>query len=124
MSIEVKTKTTGFGSPAETYVDKRLDLNDLIPMDIMTTYYFKYAGEYKHGVKSGDILVVDKSIDPETNDLVLTKSDKINLEQFNNQSNIWGTITWTLSQKKRLQYSTQTTSTFLVKGFSNPSMKA
>jgi hypothetical protein len=31
MSIEVKTKTTGFGSPAETYVDKRLDLNDLIP---------------------------------------------------------------------------------------------
>jgi len=43
MSIEVKTKTTGFGSPAETYVDKRLDLNDLIPLDIMTTYYFKYA---------------------------------------------------------------------------------
>jgi len=103
MSIEVKTKTTGFGSPAETYVDKRLDLNDLIPMDIMTTYYFKYAGDDKLGVKSGDILVVDKSIDPDTNDLVLTKSDKINLEQFNNQPNIWGTITWTLSQKKRLQ---------------------
>jgi len=49
MSIEVKTKTTGFGSPAETYVDKRLDLNDLIPMDIMTTYYFPTT-EYQNAI--------------------------------------------------------------------------
>ena len=32
MSLEIKTKTTGFGSPAETYVNKRLDLNGLIPL--------------------------------------------------------------------------------------------
>ena len=101
MSLEVKTKTTGFGSPAETYVDKRLDLNDLIPMDTMTTYYFKYAGEEKLGIKPGDILVVDKSITPESGDLVLIKEKKILLETFNKQNDIWGTITWTLSQKKR-----------------------
>ena len=77
MSLEVKTKTTGFGSPAETYVDKRLDLNDLIPMDTMTTYYFKYAGEEKLGIKTGDILVVDKSVEPELGDLVLIKEKKI-----------------------------------------------
>jgi DNA polymerase V len=101
--IEIKTKTTGFGSPAESYVDKRLDLNDLIPLDIMTTYYFKYAGLAKLGVNSGDILVVDKSINPEEGDLVLIKSDQINLDIYNKQEQIWGTITWILSPKKKLQ---------------------
>ena len=98
--IEVKTKTTGFGSPAETYVDKRLDLNDLIPFDVLTTYYFKYAGESKLGVNTGDILVVDKAIYPEIGDLVLVKEKNIKLDNFNNQPDIWGTVTWTLSQKK------------------------
>lgn len=102
MSIEVKTKTTGFGSPAESYVDKRLDLNDLIPMDVMTTYYFRYAGETKFGILPGDIIVVDKALNPDFGDLVLIKSDTIKLEEFQNQTNIWGTITWTLSQKKKL----------------------
>jgi SOS-response transcriptional repressor LexA len=101
MSLEIKTKTTGFGSPAESYVDKRLDLNELIPFDLMTTYYFKYAGASKLGINTGDILVVDKSIQPEIGDLVLIKSDKIILETFNNQTEIWGTITWSLSQKKK-----------------------
>jgi SOS-response transcriptional repressor LexA len=101
MSLDVRTKTTGFGSPAETYVDKRLDLNDLIPMDVMTTYYFKYAGEEKLGIKTGDILVVDKSVQPEIGDLVLIKEKKILLEKFNKQNDIWGTITWALSQKKK-----------------------
>ncbi len=100
MSIEVKTKTTGFGSPAETYVDKRLDLNELIPIDIITTYYFKYAGDSKLGVSTGDILVVDKSVDPDVGDLVLLKDETIKLEKFENQKDIWGTITWVLSQKK------------------------
>jgi SOS-response transcriptional repressor LexA len=99
--IQIKTKTTGFGSPAETYVDKRLDLNELIPFDVMTTYYFKYAGESKLGVLTGDILVVDKSIPPENGDLILLKEDNIKLDYYQNQSNIWGTITWILSQKKK-----------------------
>lgn len=102
MSIQIKTKTTGFGSPAESYVDKRLDLNDLIPIDVMTTYYFKYAGESKLGASAGDILVVDKSINPEPGDLVLIKSDTIKLDTFQNQPDIWGTITWILSPKKKL----------------------
>lgn len=101
MSLEIKTKTTGFGSPAETYVNKRLDLNELIPFDVITTYYFKYAGESKLGINTGDILVVDKSIEPEIGDLILIKGDNIILETYQNQTNIWGTIIWTLSQKKK-----------------------
>lgn len=101
MDLQINTKTTGFGSPAETYVDKRLDLNDLIANDLITTFYFKYAGEQKYNINPGDILVVDKSIDPNLGDLVLIKSDKILLETYNNQKDLWGTITWTLSQKKK-----------------------
>jgi DNA polymerase V len=103
MSLDIKTKTTGFGSPAESYVDKRLDLNDLIVKDTYTTYYFKYSGEDKLGVKCGDILVVDRGTEPQLGDLVLYKIDsKIILSEFiSNNKDIWGTITWTLSQKRK-----------------------
>jgi DNA polymerase V len=99
--ININTKTTGFGSPAESYVDKRLDLNDIIPIDIMTTYYFKYAGDEKYGIKPNDILVVDRSLEPKPDDIVLIKSDKIFVEKYINQSNVWGTIIWILSQIKK-----------------------
>lgn len=99
--LEINTDTTGFESPAKDYVTKRLDLNDLITYDPITTYYFRYSGNEKLGVKNNDILIVDKSINPETGDLVLIKKDKILLQEFNNQENIWGTIIWVLSQKKK-----------------------
>ena len=101
MSLEVKTKTTGFGSPAENYVQNRLDLNQLIPKDIITTFYFKYDGFSKLGANPGDILVVDKSLDPKEEDLVLIKEDKIVLEKFNSQQNIWGVVTWILTQIRK-----------------------
>lgn len=101
MSLEVKTKTTGFGSPAENYVQNRLDLNQLIPIDIITTYYFKYSGATKLGVKEGDIIVVDTSLEPKSEDLVLIREDSIILEKYNSQSNIWGVVTWILSQTKK-----------------------
>jgi len=99
--LTINAKTTGFGSPAETYVDKRLDLNDLIPIDIITTFYFKYGGEEKLGINTGDILVVDKTMKPRIDDLVLIKTDKIILSKYKKGDNIWGTITWVLSQKRK-----------------------
>ena len=102
MSFEVRTKTTGFGSPAESYVDKRLDLNDLIITDPYTTFFFKYEGEDKFGIKSGDILVVDRSQDPEIGDLIVNKTTtKLQISKYSNQEEIWGTIIWTLSQIKK-----------------------
>lgn len=101
MSLEVKTKTTGFGSPAENYVQNRLDLNQLIPNDIITTFYFKYGGDTKLGAKTGDILVVDKALEPKMEDLVLIKEDNIILEKFNSQPNVWGVVTWILTQIKK-----------------------
>jgi len=101
MNFEVSTKTTGFGSPAESYVDRRLDLNELIITDPYATFFFKYEGECKFGIKTGDVLVVDRSRDSESGDLVITKTDKLQISKYSNNQEIWGTIIWTLSQIKK-----------------------
>ena len=40
--LEIKTQTTGFGSPGLAYVEKRLDNH-------LTTFYFKWEGDSKFG---------------------------------------------------------------------------
>jgi DNA polymerase V len=69
--IYINATTTGFASPAETYVDKRLDLNELIVKDFYTTFYFKYSGPEVFGIKQGDTLVIDRNEEPKTGDLVV-----------------------------------------------------
>lgn len=95
----IKSRTSGFASPAEAYVDKRLDLNELIINDVKTTFYFKYGGVDTLGVKKGNILVVDRSVQPEKDDLiVLTDSNSFKIRKFDNQNNVWGKITWILNK--------------------------
>ena len=97
----IKTRTTGFASPAESYVDKRLDLNQLIVSDIKSTYYFKYGGVNTLGVKNGDILVIDRAQEPKDGDLVII-SDKtcFKIRKYNGQTNLWGRVSWILNKQK------------------------
>jgi len=95
----IKSRTTGFASPAESYVDKRLDLNELIVNNIHTTFYFRYKGPDALGVKNGNILVIDKSVDPVEDDLVvLTDSSCFKIRKFEGQSNVWGKVSWILNK--------------------------
>ena len=97
--IEINSTTTGFASPAETYVDKRLDLNELIVKDIYTTFYFKYSGPEVFGVKQGDTLVIDRNEEPKTGDLVvLTDRTFFKLREYEEQKNLWGKVTWILKK--------------------------
>lgn len=97
--LYIKTRTTGFASPAESYVDKRLDLNDLIVSNAKTTFYFEHAGDELHNVKKGSILVVDRSQIPTTDDLVvLIESDCLKLKRYDGTQNIWGKVTWILNK--------------------------
>ena len=97
--IEINSTTTGFASPAETYVDKRLDLNKLIVKDIYTTFYFKYSGPEVFGVKQGDTLVIDRNEEPKTGDLVvLTDRTFFKLREYEEQKNLWGKVTWILKK--------------------------
>lgn len=99
-ALDVKTRTTGFASPAETYTTKRLDLNDLLIEDVYSTFYLKYKGPSTLGVPTDSILVVSKAEDPEVGDLcVLTESNHFKIRKFSGQSNVFGKVTWVLTKK-------------------------
>lgn len=97
--LHIKSRTTGFASPAESYVDKRLDLNELIIQNTFTTFYFRYMGPNTLGVKTGNILVIDRSIDPVDGDLVvLTERDHFKIRKYEGQTNLWGRVSWILNK--------------------------
>ena len=99
-TLKIKTSTTGFASPAESYVDKRLDLNDLIVQDIHSTFYFRYKGPKTLCVDTDDVLVIDRATEPKEGDLVVL-TDKLcfKIRPYENQKNLWGRVSWILKKK-------------------------
>ena len=67
----------GFPSPAEQYIDAPLDLNELLVKNPPATYFVRAAGNsmVDAGIQEGDILVVDRSIQPEDNAIVIACVD-------------------------------------------------
>ena len=63
----------GFPSPADDYLDKKLDLNEFLIKHPASTFYVKVKGDsmIKAGIYSGDILVVDRSLDPKDKKIVV-----------------------------------------------------
>ena len=62
----------GFPSPADDYVDKRLDLNDLIDRPA-ATFFVTVTGDSMTGasIHDGDLLVVDRSLEPSDGKIVI-----------------------------------------------------
>ena len=56
----------GFPSSADDYIEKTLDLNDLLVQKPTATFFVRAEGESMlgAGIHPNDILVVDRSIDP------------------------------------------------------------
>jgi SOS response UmuD protein. Serine peptidase. MEROPS family S24 len=54
----------GFPSPAQDYVERRIDLNGLMIQHPSATYFVKSAGDsmVDAGIGEGDLLVVDSSL--------------------------------------------------------------
>ncbi|MBS0604600.1 MAG: translesion error-prone DNA polymerase V autoproteolytic subunit [Verrucomicrobia bacterium] len=63
----------GFPSPAEDYLDKTLDLNELLISHPAATFFVRVAGDSMKGagIFSGDILVVDRSIEAADNKIIV-----------------------------------------------------
>ncbi len=55
-----------FPSPAEEWAEKRLDLNDLLLLHPITSFYARVKGNSMSGagIHDGDIVVVDRALDP------------------------------------------------------------
>ena len=58
--------SAGFPSPAGDYEDKRLDINEYLVRNPVSTFFFTVEGDSMEGAEifDGDILVVDKSVRP------------------------------------------------------------
>nr|WP_279304721.1 translesion error-prone DNA polymerase V autoproteolytic subunit [Salinibacter ruber] len=63
----------GFPSPADDYVERSLDLSEALVEDEEATFYVRVAGDSMigAGIHDGDILVVDRSVEPEEGDVVI-----------------------------------------------------
>jgi len=63
----------GFPSPADDYIEKTLDLNDLLVQKPAATFFVRAEGESMlgAGIHPNDILVVDRSIDPVVGKIVI-----------------------------------------------------
>lgn len=65
--------SAGFPSPAADYEDRRLDINEYLIRNSVSTFFFPVEGNSMEGAEifSGDILVVDKSIPPKHDHIVV-----------------------------------------------------
>lgn len=67
----------GFPNPAEDARGVALDLNKLIIRHPVSTYYLRVDGDSMQdaGITTGDIVVVDKSLQPKNGDIVVAAVD-------------------------------------------------
>jgi DNA polymerase V len=65
--------SAGFPSPAEDYVDRKLDLNELLIKNPAATFFVRVAGDSMTGagIHHDDILIVDRSLEPVSGNIVI-----------------------------------------------------
>ncbi len=63
----------GFPSPAEDHIERSLDLNELIVKHPAATFFVRVEGDSMRDaqIQSGDILVVDRSLEPVNGKIVV-----------------------------------------------------
>lgn len=118
----------GFPSPAQDYITETIDLNKDLIRHPASTFYGRVVGDsmIEEGIEEGDILVIDKSIEPEDDDLAVCCLDgeftlkRINITRDNhvylmpsnrrykpievtpdNEFIVWGIVTYTIKANRR-----------------------
>lgn len=71
------TVRAGFPSPADDFAVKRHDLNDLLITHPAATFFWRVRGSSMlgAGIADGDILVVNRALDPLHGDIVVAEID-------------------------------------------------
>lgn len=71
--IFIATVPAGFPSPAADYEEGKLDLNKHLIKNPTATFFVRVAGDsmLKAGIHGGDLLVVDRSIEPKDKNVVI-----------------------------------------------------
>jgi DNA polymerase V len=117
----------GFPSPAQDYIDLKIDLNKELIANPSSTFYGRVKGASMKdaGIEDGDILVIDKSIEPQDGDTAVCfidgeftikyikiEQDAVYLVPANskfqtlkvteeNNFCIWGVVTYSIKNHKK-----------------------
>lgn len=77
LPLDTVKVSAGFPSPAADYEEKRLDINEYLVRNPVSTFFFAVQGDSMEGAEifDGDILVVDKSVRPVHDHIVVAFVD-------------------------------------------------
>lgn len=72
-----KAVPAGFPSPADDYAEERIDLNDHLVTHKEATFFVRVQGDSMtgFGIHDGDLLVVDRALDPQDRQVVIAVVD-------------------------------------------------
>jgi DNA polymerase V len=82
----------GFPSPADDYVEKTLDLNELLVQKPAATFFVRAQGESMlgAGIHPNDILVVDRSVEPIPGKIVICAlNGELVVKRLKHQAGQW-----------------------------------
>lgn len=117
----------GFPSPAQAYLPETIDLNQELISHPAATFYGKVVGDSmcEEGIEDGDILVIDRSLEPVSGDLAVCCLDgeftlkRISIDKGrvllvpsnhkyepievteDNELIVWGIVTYTIKKNRR-----------------------
>jgi len=118
------TISAGFPSPANDYLESRVDLNKELITNESATFYARVKGDsmYLAGINDGDLLIIDKSRTPQNGSVVVCLIDgEFTVKRLEKQGNtfylmpenpdfkpirikpensvtIWGVVTYTIKK--------------------------
>nr|WP_027186126.1 translesion error-prone DNA polymerase V autoproteolytic subunit [Desulfovibrio inopinatus] len=71
------TVPAGFPSPADDYIDRKLDLNEYLVTHPAATFFVRVYGDsmVDANITTGDILIVDRAIEPTSGRIVIAILD-------------------------------------------------
>lgn len=128
LAIDAKVPA-GFPSPAQDHTQKRVDLNEVMVLNPLSTFLFQVAGDSMigEGIFDGDRVIVDRAIEAQSGYIVLAcvdgeftvkklerRAGRVRLLPANprfqpielregQEMSVWGVVTWNLRQLIRLK---------------------
>jgi len=77
LPIFLESVSAGFPSPADDYLEGRLDLNEYLVRNPSATFFLRVTGDsmIDAGIHSGDVLIVDRSLTPRSGSIVIAAID-------------------------------------------------
>lgn len=77
LPLFLESVSAGFPSPADDYMQAKLDLNELLVKNYSATFFVRVVGDSMKdvGIFTGDMLVVDRSLEAKDGNIVIAVID-------------------------------------------------